>query len=108
MNFGEEAIFNLFRKPFTGKYPFGDKKVCDRFRGWLVYHPKKCIGCKQCEKNCPVSAVKFHKKGKIDFDMGLCILCGQCGDVCPTQAITYSTEFENVGLKNKFKAKETK
>ncbi len=109
MNFGEDAILNLIRTPFTHKHPFEEKKVFGRYRGCIMYHPKKCIGCRQCEKNCPVGAVKFHKKGEIDFDMGLCILCGQCGDVCPTQAIEYINHFENASKdKKSFKAKESK
>jgi len=102
----DDVLRNLFRKPFTEGYPFAKADVAERFRGWIEYHGKKCIGCRLCEKNCPVAAIVFHEKGKIDFDMGKCILCGQCGDVCPTQAITYSAEFEHASKLKKFAAKE--
>ena len=89
-----DALRTLFTKPFTGKYPFAKKEAFPHFRGNIIYHSKKCIGCKLCEKYCPVNAIKVREKGKIDFDMGLCIYCGNCHDVCPTKAIEYSNKFE--------------
>lgn len=91
-----DVIKNLFKKPFTRKYPFEKLKPYPKFRGRIHYFPERCIGCRSCERFCPVGAVKFHKKGKIDFDLGLCISCGMCQDVCPPRpkAINISTEFE--------------
>ncbi len=89
-----EALKNLFKKPFTKKYPKEKVTPFPRFSGRLHFYPKKCIGCRLCEKYCPVNAIKFHKKGKIDFDMGLCIFCKLCEDICPTKAIKLSNEFE--------------
>ena len=91
-----EAIMNLFKKPFTRRYPKEKIKPYKRFRGRINYYPKRCIGCKLCERYCPVGAIKFHKKGKIDFDLGICITCGMCQDVCPThpKSIEITNEFE--------------
>ena len=51
-----------------------------------------CIGCKKCEKNCPVGAIKVT-----DFcaaiDPGLCTGCGLCADNCPQRCITYLSPF---------------
>ena len=45
-----------------------------------------CIGCKLCEKTCPVSAVKVDNfLATIDKD--LCISCGQCAEKCPRKII---------------------
>lgn len=91
-----EALINLFKKPFTRKYPKEKLKPFKRFRGRINYYPDRCIGCRLCERYCPVGAVKFYKKGKIDFDLGLCITCGMCQDVCPTKpkTIILSNDFE--------------
>ncbi|MFH1474145.1 MAG: 4Fe-4S dicluster domain-containing protein [Candidatus Aenigmatarchaeota archaeon] len=96
MGITTEAIKNLFKKPFTRRYPKEKLKPYKRFRGRIKYYPKRCIGCRLCEKYCPVGAVKFHKKGKIDFDLGICVTCGMCQDVCPTQpkSIEMTNEFE--------------
>ena len=108
MSILKEAIVNLFKRPFTRKYPKEKLKPFDRFRGRIDYYPKRCIGCRLCEKYCPVGAVKFYKKGKIDFDLGLCITCGMCHDVCPTKpkSIILSNDFE-FSDKNKSKLKNT-
>lgn len=100
-----EAIISLFKKPFTRRYPKEKLKVFSRFRGRIKFYPERCIGCKLCEKYCPVGAVNFHKKGNIDFDMGLCVYCGLCQDVCPTKpkSIDLTNEFEYAD-KNKKKA----
>lgn len=91
-----EALKNLFIRPFTRRYPKEKLEPFKRFRGRINYYPERCIGCRLCEKYCPVNAVKFYKKGKIDFDLGICITCGMCQDVCPAKpkAIELGNEFE--------------
>ncbi|NYZ79970.1 4Fe-4S binding protein [Candidatus Micrarchaeota archaeon] len=89
-----EALGNLFKKPFTDDYPNVKKNMKTRFRGRILYDSKKCIGCRRCFVNCPVHAITFHKKGKIDFYMGKCVYCGFCRDVCPVKCIHYTHEFE--------------
>ena len=45
-----------------------------------------CIGCKMCEKDCPVGAVKVTDNfASIDFS--LCINCGECANKCPKNVI---------------------
>jgi len=50
--------------------------------------PVGCIGCKQCEKVCPVEGGAVHVT---DFlarvDVATCISCGKCVQVCPMGTI---------------------
>jgi len=49
-----------------------------------------CQGCKNCEKVCPVYAVKVHREGKsvsVDIDTAKCVGCWNCEQRCPDHAI---------------------
>lgn len=49
-----------------------------------------CIGCKICEKNCPVGAIKvIDNLARIDYS--LCTACGKCFEVCPRHVIWSSS-----------------
>jgi heterodisulfide reductase subunit A len=67
---------------------------------------EKCIGCRQCEYQCPVLVPDAEQGGfsarkaiyipfsnaipqKALIDTESCILCGKCAKVCPTQAVDY-------------------
>ncbi len=98
---------NLIKKPFTRRYPKEKLKPYPKFAGRIHYFPDRCIGCRSCERYCPVGAVTFHEKGKIEFDMGLCIFCGMCRDVCPPtpKAIKMSNDFEFADAEKKIASK---
>jgi heterodisulfide reductase subunit A len=72
----------------------------------------KCIGCRQCEYQCPVMAPDEEQGGfaarkaiylpfsnaippKALIDPENCILCGRCAKICPTQAVNYFQEPED-------------
>jgi len=90
-------------------------KALERADGWLkaqvIQKPRyvdedKCIGCRQCEYNCPVYVPDHEQAGftarkaiYIPFsnaipqiatlDVENCSLCGKCAKVCPTDAVDY-------------------
>ena len=74
---------------------------------------QKCIGCRQCEYNCPVYVEDEEQGGfsatkaiSIPFsnaipqtavlDVENCMLCGKCAKVCPTDAVDYFQQPENL------------
>ena len=75
----------------------------------------KCIGCRQCEYNCPVYVGDAEQGGfsatkaiAIPFSNAIpqtavlnvenCMLCGKCEKVCPTQAVDYFQQAEQFSL----------
>jgi heterodisulfide reductase subunit A len=74
-----------------------------------------CIGCRQCEYQCPVLAPDAEQGGfaarkaiyipfsnaippKALIDTDTCILCGRCAKICPTQAVNYFQEPQDFTL----------
>ncbi|HRZ87554.1 MAG TPA: DUF362 domain-containing protein, partial [bacterium] len=51
-----------------------------------VFYEDKCIGCGECEKICPVGAVRVTD-GKCALSKETCIGCGSCVGVCPAMAL---------------------
>ena len=47
---------------------------------------KDCIGCKICEKWCPVDAISVQSKKSV-IDLERCIGCGECTTACNKRAI---------------------
>ncbi len=78
----------------------------------------KCIGCRQCELNCPVMVPdpeqgNFVAKKAISIpfsnaipqiaylDPDWCMLCGKCAKICPKEAINYFQEPINLNIEAK-------
>jgi heterodisulfide reductase subunit A2 len=76
---------------------------------------EKCIGCRQCEYQCPVLVPDAEQGGfaarkaiyipfsnaipqKALIDTENCLLCGRCAKVCPTEAVDYFQEPEDFTL----------
>ncbi|MDD5044561.1 MAG: 4Fe-4S dicluster domain-containing protein [Candidatus Omnitrophica bacterium] len=95
-----QVLSSLFKKPVTTHYPFEKEKsgMPKGFRGKIIFHPSRCIGCKMCMRDCPTGAINIKKIGEKQFeaeiDLGKCIYCAQCVDSCIKKALEYSKDFE--------------
>jgi NADH-quinone oxidoreductase subunit I len=97
---------HVFERKVTVQYPDEAPAMGYRFRGRHIFHQDVCIGCTQCERVCPVIAIKMeeHKdpgtrKVVVDrfaVDLGICYYCGLCEEVCPTdpKAVHLGPDFE--------------
>ena len=57
-----------------------------------VVNKKKCIGCGECMRNCPVSTIKITDK-KATIEPKACIKCYCCQEFCPVKAIKVKSNF---------------
>lgn len=93
-----QVLGSIFKKPATSLYPFRKSAMPDNFRGKIVFHAEKCIGCKLCMRDCPANAITITKVGEkqfdCTFDLGKCIYCAQCVDSCMKKALEATKEFE--------------
>ena len=68
--------------------------VTDMTGNWSNEKPdinrEKCIECYLCWLDCPESAIKVDKDGKVVFDENICKGCGICAKTCPKDAIKLS------------------
>ncbi len=100
------SMRHVFERKQTVQYPDEAPAVGFRFRGRHIFHQDVCIGCTQCERVCPVIAIKMetHKDptsrkvvtDRFALDLGICYYCGLCEEVCPTdpKAIHLGPDFE--------------
>ncbi len=70
---------------------------CLRCHSWI------CVGCRFCERTCPVYAIHVERtpagspERKVtiyDFDISKCMFCGLCAEQCPTKTLVMSKEYE--------------
>src|ERR1700738_104884 len=100
------SMRHVFERKLTVQYPDEAPAVGFRFRGQHIFHQAVCIGCTQCERVCPVIAIKMetHKDptsrkvvtDRFALDLGICYYCGLCEEVCPTdpKAVHLGPDFE--------------
>lgn len=104
--FVKEAISQLFSKPSCAMYPAVPSEAAPRYRGRIVYHADKCIGCGMCERVCAGGAItrtveKLDEGDKITltFDLGSCTFCATCADFCSTKAIEFTQDYHMIATK---------
>lgn len=56
----------------------------------LRVHREKCISCKTCTQNCPMSLEVDRMVQRERMENSECILCGTCVDGCPEGVIEYN------------------
>lgn len=89
------VLSNLFKKPATNPFPQSNPvPTPEGFRGKLIYHVDKCIGCRLCITVCPAGVFEYVPElKKVTLWLGRCVFCQQCVDVCPVNALEMSNEF---------------
>jgi|SRR6056297_1443502 len=69
-------------------------KVCptsaleiDKEKGYVSLDTEKCIGCGECEENCPFDMITIDPDSKKAFKCQLCDGQTYCVDYCPEDAL---------------------
>ena len=104
--FVKEAISQLFSKPSCDMYPVVPSEAAPGYRGRIVYHADKCIGCGMCERVCSGNAItrtveKVEEGDKITltFNLGSCTFCATCADFCSKNAIEFTGDYHMIATK---------
>ena len=82
---------------------------CGSRRGKMEQHnsgkpevrQKKCVGCRQCAKQCGQDAISYGEDRKAFIDQNKCVGCGRCLGACNFDAIVNQNASANDDLNRK-------
>ena len=67
----------------------------DPFISWV--DPKRCSGCRMCERACVAKAIKYDEEKRIvHVEEAACMGCGLCNATCPSSSISLRGHFDSV------------
>jgi heterodisulfide reductase subunit A2 len=67
----------------------------DPFISWV--DPKRCSGCRMCEKACVANAIKYdEEKRVVHVEEAACMGCGLCNATCPSSSISLRGHVDRV------------
>lgn len=92
--FSKTAIYNLFHKPVTEKYPFVLKEYYERTRGHIENDMTKCVLCGLCMMRCPSHAITVTKNTYTwQINPFSCVQCNYCVEGCPKQCLSMKNTY---------------
>lgn len=106
--FAKLALSNLFKKTSCDMYPVVPSEAAPNYRGRIVYHADKCIGCGMCERVCAGNAItrtveklpdEQGDKITLTFNLGSCTFCATCADFCSRKAIELTGDYHMIATK---------
>jgi len=89
--------FAEIEKTLPPDLALSEAERCLRCHSWI------CVGCRFCERTCPVYAIHVERtpagdpERKVtiyDLDLSKCMFCGLCTEQCPTKTLVMSKEYE--------------
>jgi heterodisulfide reductase subunit A len=67
----------------------------DPFISWV--DPKRCSGCRMCEKACVAKAIQYDEEERIvHVEEAACMGCGLCNATCPSSSISLKGYVDSV------------
>lgn len=69
--------------------------------GKPTVHPKRCVGCGMCARQCAQDAFTYADDKKATIDHDKCVGCGRCIAACPFDAISNLNSSANAELNRK-------
>ena len=57
------------------------------FKGEVLWHPERCIGCASCVAACPRGGLRVGAKGALQIPRETCRGCMTCCEACPSGAL---------------------
>jgi formate hydrogenlyase subunit 6/NADH:ubiquinone oxidoreductase subunit I len=100
-----QVFSSFWHKAATINYPSKKFEMSNMFRGKIIFHAEKCIGCKLCMRDCPSKAIEIikvgEKKFKAEIYLDHCVYCAQCVEACNKDALEATHDFELARLSRK-------